>query len=114
MAVHDPESSIREDAIALKMGRQKRLQMIDGEQIELLNDESSEEECSEEGGNETMEVDPEEDSEYVVLEVIQLPEDEEQNADNQQEMSGVDFLLPDSMFSIYKYIFIVYQLYDFS
>jgi len=33
MALHDPESSVQEKALALKFGRQKKYQMIDGQQV---------------------------------------------------------------------------------
>lgn len=39
MAVHDPESSTHEKALALKIGRQKKVQFIDGQQVELMTDE---------------------------------------------------------------------------
>lgn len=35
MAVHDPDSSIQEKQLALKLGRQKKVQMIDGQQVEV-------------------------------------------------------------------------------
>lgn len=45
MALHDPDSSVREEAMALKMGRRKRIQIIDGQQVEIYqsNDDSEEE-----------------------------------------------------------------------
>ena len=33
MALHDPDSSAAEKAIALKIGRQKKIQIIDGQQV---------------------------------------------------------------------------------
>ena len=36
MAVHDPESSLQEKQQALKMGRQKKIQIIDGQRVEVL------------------------------------------------------------------------------
>ena len=36
MALHDPDSTAKEKAIALKIGRQKKIQIIDGK-IHLLN-----------------------------------------------------------------------------
>lgn len=39
MAVHDPESSTHEKALALKIGRQKKVQFIDGQQVELMTDD---------------------------------------------------------------------------
>lgn len=35
MALHDPDSSAAEKAIALKIGRQKKIQIIDGQQVRL-------------------------------------------------------------------------------
>lgn len=36
MAVHDPESSVQEKQQALKMGRQKKIQIIDGQRVEVM------------------------------------------------------------------------------
>ena len=36
MALHDPDSSAAEKAIALKIGRQKKIQIIDGQQVKPL------------------------------------------------------------------------------
>lgn len=36
MAVHDPESAMQERAQALKMGRQKKIQIIDGQRVEVM------------------------------------------------------------------------------
>lgn len=36
MAVHDPESSLQEKQQALKMGRQKKIQIIDGQRVEVI------------------------------------------------------------------------------
>ena len=33
MALHDPESTAQEKALALKLGRQKKIQIIDGKQV---------------------------------------------------------------------------------
>lgn len=33
MALHDPESTVHEKQLALKLGRQKKIQMIDGQQV---------------------------------------------------------------------------------
>ena len=35
MALHDPESTAQEKAIALKIGRQKKIQIIDGQRVRL-------------------------------------------------------------------------------
>lgn len=39
MAVHDPESSLQEKQQALKMGRQKKIQIIDGQRVEVMTGE---------------------------------------------------------------------------
>ena len=39
MALHDPESSAQEKALALKIGRQRRVQIIDGQQVEVMDGE---------------------------------------------------------------------------
>ena len=44
MALHDPESSVQEKAMALKYGRHKKIQYIDGHQVEVLTGEDSEDE----------------------------------------------------------------------
>lgn len=36
MAVHDPESSLQEKQQALKIGRQKKIQFIDGQRVEVM------------------------------------------------------------------------------
>ena len=33
MALHDPESTAQEKAMALKIGRQKKIQIIDGQRV---------------------------------------------------------------------------------
>ena len=43
MALHDPESTAQEKAMALKMGRQKKIQIIDGQQVEILEEIEDEE-----------------------------------------------------------------------
>ena len=37
MALHDPDSTAKEKAIALKVGRQKKIQIIDGKNYATLN-----------------------------------------------------------------------------
>lgn len=39
MAVHDPESSLQEKQQALKIGRQKKIQIIDGQRVEVMTGE---------------------------------------------------------------------------
>ena len=41
MAVHDPESSLQEKQQALKMGRQKKIQIIDGQRVEVMTGQYS-------------------------------------------------------------------------
>ena len=35
MALHDPESTAQEKAMALKIGRQKKIQIIDGQRVSI-------------------------------------------------------------------------------
>ncbi|XP_008211025.1 transcriptional repressor CTCF isoform X2 [Nasonia vitripennis] len=80
MAVHDPESSLQEKQQALKMGRQKKIQIIDGQRVEVLtgyeDDEDEEEEEEEEEEEDMMAVEGSDGQQYVVLEVIQLPDNQ--------------------------------------
>ncbi|XP_046997162.1 transcriptional repressor CTCFL isoform X2 [Schistocerca americana] len=71
MAVHDPESSAQEKALALKLGRQKKIQIIDGQQVEVMAGED-EDEDDEDSESEMMAVEGQDGQQYVVLEVIQL------------------------------------------
>ncbi|XP_011314034.1 transcriptional repressor CTCF-like isoform X2 [Fopius arisanus] len=74
MAVHDPESSLQEKQQALKIGRQKKIQIIDGQRVEVMTGYDDDEEEEEE--EDMMAVEGSDGQQYVVLEVIQL-------ADNQ-------------------------------
>ena len=71
MAIHDPDASAQDKAQALKAGRQKRLQLINGQEVEVYANELGEEEEEDEGPvpEGLMPVDG---NQYVVLEVIQL------------------------------------------
>jgi hypothetical protein len=40
LALHDPDSSVQEKAMALKYGRQKKIQIIDGHQGHNTSDDS--------------------------------------------------------------------------
>ncbi|XP_063241559.1 transcriptional repressor CTCFL-like isoform X2 [Bacillus rossius redtenbacheri] len=71
MAVHDPESSAHEKAMALKLGRQKKIQIIDGQQVEVMTGEDEDDE-DEDTDHEMMSVEGQDGQQYVVLEVIQL------------------------------------------
>merc|ERR1711913_232530 len=87
MALHDPDSTAQEKAMALKIGRQKKIQIIDGQQVEVLtgDDEDDEEDLMDQSEPEEaavgtgveqkmMAVEGQDGQQYVVLEVIQLPE----------------------------------------
>lgn len=105
MALHDPDSSVREEAMALKMGRRKRIQIIDGQQVEIYqNDDSEEEEDEEDEDDEEEyleEVKPKVESQgkrkelyvnvkgdngqqYVVLEVLEMPDGEDEGRPKQE------------------------------
>lgn len=43
MSLHDPESTVREHAMALKVGRKKRVQVVNGQQVEYIGFEDEEE-----------------------------------------------------------------------
>ena len=66
MAIHDPDASAHEKAQALKIGRQKRLQLINGQEVEVYADDTEDDEL--------MAVEGHDGNQYVVLEVIQLQE----------------------------------------
>ncbi|XP_043286134.1 transcriptional repressor CTCFL-like isoform X2 [Venturia canescens] len=81
MAVHDPESSLQEKQQALKMGRQKKIQIIDGQRVEVMTGDIASklkgyDDEEEEDEDDMMAVEGSDGQQYVVLEVIQL-------ADNQ-------------------------------
>ncbi|PNF42636.1 hypothetical protein B7P43_G01275 [Cryptotermes secundus] len=82
MAVHDPESSAQEKALALKLGRQKKIQIIDGQQVEVMAGEEDDDEDDDTDG-EMMAVE-QDGQQYVVLEVIQL-----QDGDGEQAVAVV-------------------------
>lgn len=97
MAVHDPESSVHEKQLALKLGRQKKIQMIDGQQVEVMPGIDSEEEEDEDEDSDMMAVEGSDGQQYVVLEVIQLADGEEQAmvvGDGSNEML-TDGILPE-------------------
>merc|ERR1712226_226792 len=93
MALHDPDSTAKEKAIALKIGRQKKIQIIDGQQVEVLDEEDDEEMeyedesilldesdlQGEEGasGNVMAVQSSDGQQQYIVLEITQLNEGEE-------------------------------------
>ena len=93
MDLHDPESTAKEKAIALKAGRQKKIQIIDGQQVEVLGEEEDEmeeyededillDESALEGeqgtpGNVMAVQTSDGQQQYIVLEITQLNEGEE-------------------------------------
>lgn len=109
MAFHDPDSNLREHAMALKMGRQKRIQVIDGQQVEVysgIDDEEYEGESDyeeyidgemDDSDDDTTLVSPKiEKSEgivaigddgqrYMVVEVINMEDEEQQSSQDVQE-----------------------------
>ncbi|KAG5885033.1 hypothetical protein JTB14_018629 [Gonioctena quinquepunctata] len=74
MAAHDPDPTIARKQLELKLGRQKKIQMIDGQQVEVMPGIGSEEEDE----IDMMAVEGSDGQQYVVLEVIQLADGEEQ------------------------------------
>lgn len=74
MAAHDPDPNIQRKKLELKLGRQKKIQMIDGQQVEVMPSIQSEEEED----MDMMAMEGSDGQQYVVLEVIQLGEDGEQ------------------------------------
>ncbi|RZF44236.1 hypothetical protein LSTR_LSTR003876 [Laodelphax striatellus] len=76
LSVHDPDSSAQEKAIALKMGRQRKLQNIGGQQVEVIpGDDEDDEDDDDELNGQVMAVEGSDGQQYVVLEVIQLQDD---------------------------------------
>ena len=61
--------------MALKIGRQKKIQVIDGQRVEVLTGESDEEEDPEMEPGAGLGMTGDDGQHYVVLEVIQLPDD---------------------------------------
>jgi len=76
MALHDPDSTAQEKAIALKIGRRKKIQIIDGQQVEVMTEgEEDDEDLSDlesDEDSDMMAVQGQDGQHYVVLEVIQL------------------------------------------
>ncbi|XP_065162605.1 transcriptional repressor CTCF-like [Atheta coriaria] len=109
MAIHDPESCMQERQLALKMGRQKKIQIIDGQQVEVITgldtdeeeeEEDEEEEEEEEEEDDMMAVDANDGQQYVVLEVIQLADGEEQTmvvSEGQSELLTEEMLQGQSL-----------------
>lgn len=115
MSLHDPDSSVREHAMALKVGRKKRVQIVNGQQIEYMGFEDEEEYEGEEdyvdGEDETsIEQDMpttkketimavgEDGQRYMVVEVINMEEDENsqiQLQDKDENMEIAELYLED-------------------
>lgn len=112
MAFHDPDSNQREHAMALKVGRQKRIQEIDGQQVEIysgIDDEEYEGESDYEeyidgemdDSNDDELVSPkvekdeaimaigEDGQRYMVVEVINMEDEDQQvSQDSQEQHNG--------------------------
>ncbi|XP_031618031.1 transcriptional repressor CTCF-like [Contarinia nasturtii] len=115
MSLHDPDSSVREHAMALKQGRKKRVQIVNGQQVEYIGFEGEEEYEGEEdyeldGEDETsIEQDMptkketimavgEDGQRYMVVEVINMEEDENsqiQLQDKDENMEIAELYLDD-------------------
>lgn len=113
MAIHDPDLSIQEKQLALKLGRQKKIQMIDGQQVEVMpqleSEEDEDEDEDEEDDGDMMAVEGSDGQQYVVLEVIQLADGEEQAmvvSDGNSELLS-ESILPDNG----KWIIILFLMY---
>jgi len=94
MALHDPDSSVLEKAAALKYGRQKKIQVIDGQQVEVLTGDPDSEEEEDEGdeAEPSMTVEGPDGQFYVVLDVSHL---DVQGGDVDQVMLRDQHILPD-------------------
>ena len=69
--------------MALKIGRQKKIQVIDGQRVEVMTEGSDEEEEME-----GVAMQGEDGQHYVVLEVIQLPDDGNGNSPGVVQLPG--------------------------
>lgn len=92
MAIHDPDSGIRAKNEALKMGRQKKVITDDfayeGESDSMeANSEMIEEDLTENEEEEGV-LEGEDGDQYVVLEVIQVPEEDDEEGDKTVEYEG--------------------------
>ena len=83
MALHDPDSTAQEKAMALKIGRQKKIQVIDGQRVEVMTEGSDDDEEME-----GVAMQGEDGQHYVVLEVIQLPDDGNGNSQGVVQLPG--------------------------
>ncbi|XP_030766079.1 transcriptional repressor CTCF [Sitophilus oryzae] len=96
MAAHDPDPQIQQKQLELKLGRQKKIQMIDGQQVEVISPGLA---SDEEEEIDMMAVEGSDGQQYVVLEVIQLAEGEEQamvvGSENSDGIVGMDGVMQD-------------------
>ena len=69
--------------MALKIGRQKKIQVIDGQRVEVMTEGSDDEEDME-----GVAMQGEDGQHYVVLEVIQLPDDGNGNSQGVVQLPG--------------------------
>lgn len=115
MAFHDPDSNLREHAMALKEGRQKRIQVIDGQQVEVFTGVDDEEYEGESDYEEYIDGDLDDEPDdplvapkiekgdgivaigddgqrYMVVEVINMDDEEHQESQDSQEQppSGME------------------------
>ncbi|XP_050515679.1 transcriptional repressor CTCF-like isoform X2 [Diabrotica virgifera virgifera] len=74
MAFHDPDPTIQKKQLELKLGRQKKIRIIDGQPVEVMQGLGSEDEEE----LDLMSVEGSDGQQYVVLEVIHLADGEEQ------------------------------------
>ena len=90
MAQHDPFSKVREQAIALKIGRQKRIKMVDGQPVEVytsINEDGEEVEDEEEEEEEELE---DEEEDY-------LDEEQQQQAQQMEDLKEMKSENPNEM-----------------
>lgn len=114
MSLHDPDSTVREHAMALKVGRKKRVQIVNGQQVEYIGFEDEEEYEGEEDyvdaeddtsidqdlpeKKETIMAVGDDGQRYMVVEVINMEEDENsqiQLQDKDENMEIAELYLED-------------------
>lgn len=78
MALHDPDSTDHEKAQALKIGRQKKIQIINGEQVEVIDGEETDDEMEdyEDGMGQQWVGGTLGGGRIMMLEVIEMPGDQ--------------------------------------
>lgn len=87
MALHDPDSTIREQALALKIGRKKRIEMINGEPVEqeYYDDEDDEEEEEEDEDEDDEDYDYIEAEDEAIMEHDEIGENVTANKNKKQQ-----------------------------